>query len=316
MEEPRVRRLARAALGLSLVLPAGAARRRRSRPPAIRSRRRPGYDARRPDRHRGPRLRLRRGAGHGRRQRGRTSRRSTPTATGSSSARRGDVGRRPADRLRDRRDAGPRDAGAGRRSGPTCQVLRDPSRAGPRSTAALADTPADPVGRRPTSTATRRAAPTPSLARPVRAGRPERLRRRRHPGQRASSSSCRSRTRTVARSGPRRNLYGFDMNRDWFARTQPETDGKLEVVRAVPADALHRRPRVRPAELLLPAQRRPRVPRDPGHGARLDQRAVQPGDRRRSSTARASSTSTARRTTSSRSSSATPSRRPASMPPG
>ena len=26
----------------------------------------------------------------------------------------------------------------------------------------------------------------------------------------------------------RRNAYGFDMNRDWFARTQPETDGKLE----------------------------------------------------------------------------------------
>ncbi len=100
---------------------------------------------------------------------------------------------------------------------------------------------------------------------------------------------------------PRRNLYGFDMNRDWFARTQPETDGKLEVIRAVPADALHRRPRVRPGELLLPAQRRPRVPRDPGHGPRLDQRAVQPGHRRRVRAPRASSTSTARRTTSSRS---------------
>ena len=32
----------------------------------------------------------------------------------------------------------------------------------------------------------------------------------------------------------RRNRYGFDMNRDWFARTQPETDGKLEVVRRYP----------------------------------------------------------------------------------
>jgi hypothetical protein len=32
----------------------------------------------------------------------------------------------------------------------------------------------------------------------------------------------------------RRNLYGFDMNRDWFARTQPETDGKLELLRQYP----------------------------------------------------------------------------------
>ncbi len=34
--------------------------------------------------------------------------------------------------------------------------------------------------------------------------------------------------------GQRRNLYGFDMNRDWFARTQPETDGKLELLRRFP----------------------------------------------------------------------------------
>ena len=34
--------------------------------------------------------------------------------------------------------------------------------------------------------------------------------------------------------GTRRNLNGFDMNRDWFARTQPETDGKLGVIRAYP----------------------------------------------------------------------------------
>ncbi len=32
----------------------------------------------------------------------------------------------------------------------------------------------------------------------------------------------------------RRNAYGFDMNRDWFARTQPETDGKLELLRRYP----------------------------------------------------------------------------------
>jgi zinc carboxypeptidase len=33
----------------------------------------------------------------------------------------------------------------------------------------------------------------------------------------------------------RRNSYGFDMNRDWFARTQPETDGKVELLRRYPA---------------------------------------------------------------------------------
>ena len=32
----------------------------------------------------------------------------------------------------------------------------------------------------------------------------------------------------------RQNSYGFDMNRDWFARTQPETDGKLELLRQYP----------------------------------------------------------------------------------
>jgi hypothetical protein len=32
----------------------------------------------------------------------------------------------------------------------------------------------------------------------------------------------------------RRNAYGFDMNRDWFARTQPETDGKLAALNEYP----------------------------------------------------------------------------------
>ena len=32
----------------------------------------------------------------------------------------------------------------------------------------------------------------------------------------------------------RGNAYAFDMNRDWFARTQPETDGKIEVLRQYP----------------------------------------------------------------------------------
>ena len=32
----------------------------------------------------------------------------------------------------------------------------------------------------------------------------------------------------------RDNVYGFDMNRDWFARTQPETDGKLDLLSRSP----------------------------------------------------------------------------------
>ncbi|AEV85817.1 carboxypeptidase [Actinoplanes sp. SE50] len=32
----------------------------------------------------------------------------------------------------------------------------------------------------------------------------------------------------------RQNEYGFDLNRDWFARTQPETDSKLELLRKYP----------------------------------------------------------------------------------
>jgi hypothetical protein len=32
----------------------------------------------------------------------------------------------------------------------------------------------------------------------------------------------------------RQNEYGFDLNRDWFARTQPETDSKLDLLRKLP----------------------------------------------------------------------------------
>ncbi|HEU5158834.1 MAG TPA: M14 family zinc carboxypeptidase [Streptosporangiaceae bacterium] len=35
-------------------------------------------------------------------------------------------------------------------------------------------------------------------------------------------------------AGTRQNAYGFDMNRDWFARTQPETDGKLALLNELP----------------------------------------------------------------------------------
>jgi hypothetical protein len=35
-------------------------------------------------------------------------------------------------------------------------------------------------------------------------------------------------------SGRRQNDYGFDLNRDWFARSQPETDGKVALMRGYP----------------------------------------------------------------------------------
>jgi zinc carboxypeptidase len=35
-------------------------------------------------------------------------------------------------------------------------------------------------------------------------------------------------------AGRRQNEFGFDLNRDWFARTQPETDSKLELLRRLP----------------------------------------------------------------------------------
>ncbi|GAA0359501.1 M14 family metallopeptidase [Microbispora corallina] len=35
-------------------------------------------------------------------------------------------------------------------------------------------------------------------------------------------------------AGRRQNAYGFDLNRDWFARTQPETDGKIDMLRDYP----------------------------------------------------------------------------------
>ena len=36
------------------------------------------------------------------------------------------------------------------------------------------------------------------------------------------------------RADTRRNANGIDMNRDWFMRTQPETDGKIELLRQYP----------------------------------------------------------------------------------
>ena len=79
----------------------------------------------------------------------------------------------------------------------------------------------------------------------------------------------------------RRNLNGFDMNRDWFARTQPETDGKLEVLRQYPPMLYIDAHEFGLSNYFFPPNADPEYHEIPGHGPRLDQRAVQPGDRRR-----------------------------------
>ncbi len=77
----------------------------------------------------------------------------------------------------------------------------------------------------------------------------------------------------------RRNAYGFDMNRDWFARTQPETDAKVEFLRQYPPVLfIDAHEMGNTGRLLLPAQRRPDLPRDLLQAVGLDQRPLRPGD--------------------------------------
>ena len=113
----------------------------------------------------------------------------------------------------------------------------------------------------------------------------------------------------------RRNLNGFDMNRDWFARTQPETDGKLEVLRKYPPMLYVDAHEFGLSDYFFPPNADPEYHEIPDQAHDWINNLYRPRSAR-SSTARASSSSTARRTTSSRSSSATRSRRPASTPPG
>ena len=111
----------------------------------------------------------------------------------------------------------------------------------------------------------------------------------------------------------RRNLYGFDMNRDWFARTQVETDGKLEVVRQYPPHLFIDAHEFGFANYFFPPNADPEyheIP-DAAHTGSTTSTAPRSST---SSSRRRSSSSTAPRTTSSRSSSATPCRPRASTP--
>ena len=114
--------------------------------------------------------------------------------------------------------------------------------------------------------------------------------------------------------GQRRNINGFDMNRDWFARTQPETDGKLEVVSEYPPMFFIDAHEFGLANYFFPPNADPIYHEIPDQAHDWINELYSPAIVDASSTGRASSSSTARRTTSSRSSSATPSRRPATTP--
>ena len=112
------------------------------------------------------------------------------------------------------------------RSAAPCCATRGPR---PKRPPAWPGPPRPSSGWPATSTATRRAAPTPRCG-SLGAGRPARLR-----GRPILDNAIVVLLPTQNPDGreadTRRNAYGFDMNRDWFARTQPETDGKLELLR-------------------------------------------------------------------------------------
>ena len=142
------------------------------------------------------------------------------------------------------------------------QTLRDPLAEGAAARRRPGRHAGDPVGlgQRPRQRGERhRCRP----ARALRAGRPRRLRRRRHPGRRPR--------RDPADAEPRRPRGGHApqpvrlRHEPRLVRPDPARDGRQARGHpAVPADAVHRRARVRAGGLLLPAERRPRVPRDPG----------------------------------------------------
>ena len=112
----------------------------------------------------------------------------------------------------------------------------------------------------------------------------------------------------------RRNAYGFDLNRDWFARTQPETDGKLQLLRRYPPvlfiDA-HEMSRETSSSRPTPTPSTTRSPTSRSTGSTTCTARPWPT----SSPARASRSSTATSTTCSTWATATPCPPPGSSPP-
>ena len=219
----------------------------------------------------------------GRHQRS-TSTRSTPTATGSSSAEAATSVDGQSDPLRGRRPRGPGDPGRpGDDPRRTSQVLRDPLGDGPRPEAALADTPAV-LWVAANVHGDEESGADAALQVLYELAARDRLRRRR-----------RSSTTPIVVILPIQNPDGREIepatqplrlrHEPRLVRADPAGDRRqARGPPAVPADALHRRPRVRAAELLLPARTptpsttRSRTRRTTGSTSST------PGDRRRSST--------------------------------
>jgi hypothetical protein len=83
------------------------------------------------------------------------------------------------------------------------------------------------------------------------------------------------------RSGFRRNGFAFDLNQDHLVRTQVETEGKLALMKQVTRPRCSPTPRVRVLPFVLPAERRPRLPRDAREHRSSDLRPVRSGVRAR-----------------------------------
>ena len=127
----------------------------------------------------------------------------------------------------------------------------------------------------------------------------------------------------------RQNDYGFDLNRDWFARTQPETEAKVELLRRWPGQVFVDAHEMGGRQYFFPPNADPihhEIADEPvswingigeANKAAFGYNGKCPEDDNNPATPRRwSATSTTARTTSSSWATATPSRPPASAPPG
>jgi hypothetical protein len=113
----------------------------------------------------------------------------------------------------------------------------------------------------------------------------------------------------------RRSSFGFDLNRDWFARTHPETDAKIEMLRRYPPVLFVDDHEMGTPTYFFPPNADPVYHEVPGHALNWINN-LYGGALQREFCARASRTSTAPATTCSTWATATRCPRPASAPRG